>query len=208
MRKAAQTRLALVDAMVAALSERPFAKITVRSLCAEVSISEPTFFKHFPAKEDVLVLFVQLWSVGLAARFADDSLGGHEVVAELFEETARQIRTAPRVMHEIIAHQMRSESAPRLAPPSPAELVLRFGDGPGVREMKPVAVQDLIRRGLERARELGEIPRDTVLADATWALVALFFGVPASTRSPNHIARRYRRSLALVWAGLASGGAQ
>ena len=112
-RKAAQTRLALVDALVEALRERPFAEITVRSLCQEVGISEPTFFKYFPRKEDPLVLFVALWSIGLAVRAADDSLSGRDIVEMIFAETAREMQRSPRVMHEIIAHQMRADSCAR-----------------------------------------------------------------------------------------------
>ena len=202
MRKAARTRLALLDALVERLRERPFSKITVRSLCAEVHISEPTFFKHFPAKEDLLVFFVQLWSVGLAVRADDEALSGHELITLVFDETARQMRSAPRVMHEIIAHQMRLEAPPKLAAPSVAELAKRFPDEPRAWTMKPVPIQDLLRGGLERARDRGELPADISLTDATWALVAIFFGVPASTRSTSHVSRRYRSAVALVWSGL------
>jgi len=201
-RKAAQTRLGLVDALVEALRDRPFDQITVRSLCSVVGISEPTFFKHFPCKEDLLVLFVQLWSIGLAIKIDDESLSGRETVALVFDETARQMRTAPRVMHEIIAHQMRSEGPPQVAPPTFAELVTHFGDEPAAWHMAPVPVQGLIAKGLERARDRQELPAETALEDATWALVSIFFGVPASTRSPRNVARRYRQAVDLVWAGL------
>ena len=94
------------------------------------------------------MFFVHLWSVGLSLRVEDEALSGRQIVALVFDETARQMSTAPRVMHEIIAYQMR------------------------------------------------------LIADATWALVALFFGVPASMRSANRISRRYRSGVELIWRGL------
>ncbi|RLB45654.1 MAG: hypothetical protein DRJ42_29460 [Deltaproteobacteria bacterium] len=203
-RKAAKTRLGLVEALIEALRERPFDEITVRSLCQEVGISEPTFFKYFPRKEDPLVLFVALWSIGLGVRAADESLSGKGIAALVFEETARQMKRSPRVMHEIIAHQMRAEAPPRGAPPTRSELMMYFGDEPLAWDMKPVPVQDLMALAINRAKARGELPVGASVTDAVWTLVAVFFGVPASTRSQRVVARRYRRALDLVWAGIGS----
>lgn len=200
-RKSAQTRIDLVDTLVEALCEKSFADITVRSLCTEVGISEPTFYKYFPCKEDMLVLFVQLWSIGLAVKVANPSLSGREAIAMVFDETARQIKRSPRVMHEIIAYQMRSEIPFASKPPSQAELMMRFVDTPAAWAMKPVTIQDLVGQGLVRAVAQEELPTATSLADATWTLVAVFFGVPASERSARNIARRYRSALETVWLG-------
>ncbi|MBW2464327.1 MAG: TetR/AcrR family transcriptional regulator [Deltaproteobacteria bacterium] len=203
-RKAAKTRLAVVESLVDALRDRPFDQITVRSLCQEVGISEPTFFKYFPRKEDPLVLFVALWSIGLAVRAADESLSGKDIAAMVFDETARQMKRSPRVMHEIIAYQMRAEAPPTGAPPTRSELMMRFADEPLAWDLRPLPVQDLIGLAVTRAKDRGEIPRGASVADATWTLVAVFFGVPASTRAQRVVARRYRRALDLVWAGLGS----
>ncbi len=150
----------------------------------------------------MLVFFVQLWSIGLAVKIANPSLSGREVASMVFDETARQIKRSPRVMHEIIAHQMRSETPFTTVAPSQAELMMYFPDTPDAWEMKPVSIQDLIDQGLARAVANGELTAETSLPDARWTLVAVFFGVPASEHSARNIARRYRNALETIWLGL------
>jgi AcrR family transcriptional regulator len=129
--------MALLNALIEALQTKSFGSVSVKSLCAVAETSEPTFFNHFGSKEEVLVYFVRLWSIDVLERLADECLSGRESIALIFDETARQMAAAPRVMHEIIGSQMRREKPSELPGPTLAELMLRFPKRPSTWDLQP-----------------------------------------------------------------------
>jgi hypothetical protein len=62
-RKYARTKLALMNAALERLKDKSLEEISVRELCEEAEVSEATFFNYFPSKTDLLVYFVQLWTI-------------------------------------------------------------------------------------------------------------------------------------------------
>jgi AcrR family transcriptional regulator len=195
-RKAAATRLGLVDAAVQRLRRQPFDELSVKELCRDVGISEPTFFNHFDGKHDLLVLYVQLWSVEVQQQIADAPTA-YDALARLFEHTAEAIARTPRLMAEIIAHQMRATRPPKLAP-TRAELALRFGESERAPRPLPSLVEDAVERAV-RARELpGDVDREAAAA----LLGALFFGAPAAQRDARAVRAIYASGLRTIWHGL------
>lgn len=53
-RKKARTRRTLIDTGLRLFSERGFEETTVADICALADLSTATFYKHFPAKEDLV----------------------------------------------------------------------------------------------------------------------------------------------------------
>lgn len=206
-RKQAETRLALVGALRASLADRALEDVSVRDLADAADVSEATFYNYFPAKVDLAIYFIQLWSIDMAwhAR-ATDPAGPRAAITAIFDATAAQVVVAPRVMGEIIAVQARLVG--RAAPP-PLVLLdkqLAFPDRPGIEQLDAVGLDGLLPPRLLRARTLGELPLGVDLDAAFLSLVSVFFGVPMilARRAPTQIAAAYRHQLALVWAGLSS----
>ena len=85
-RKFARTKLGLLEAAMAAIRDRPLDEVTVRELCEAVEISPAGFFNYFPKKTDLLVYYVQLWSIEMAwhGRRLAEQRGGLAAIEEVF----------------------------------------------------------------------------------------------------------------------------
>ena len=201
-KKAAATRLALLDALHDELSRQDLAQIRVKDLCARVSISEPTFFKYFPGKADLLTYALQLWCIETRHKAEQAApRSGIEYLMVIFDEMAGSWSRHPRLWAEVFAHQLSAAPRLRQAPPAYAELRLRFPQLTAAEEHVPHAPDELVQLGLQRALEVRELPGSTNLEAARQAIVGLFFGVPAAAR-PARVRQVYRRSLHLLWLGL------
>lgn len=197
-RKAALTRLGLLDAMLEELRETSFESIKVRDLCATLRISEPTFFNYFGAKAHLLGFFVQLWSVEMAWRMARAS-SGRKAVDELFVGTARKMAEHNRIMPEIISWQTRLSAPPDLSPPTPAELLARFPDLEGITDLKPQPIDVLIRTALRRAIDDHSLDCQTNQKRLVVALTSLFFGAPSWLRTAKDLEAAYRNGVKQLW---------
>lgn len=205
-RKQAQTRLALVNAAIAQLDKgRNLDMVSVAELCAAADISEASFFNYFPRKIDLLVNFVQLWSLDLGWQVAQlpHTASAREAIELIFEGTAREVAAHPAVMLEIIAHQARvTERVSREL--TAAERLVAFPDRAHILEIPAVGLDGLVPPLLARAVERGELPHRTDVQAAFLGITAIFFGVPLvlARVAPHAVASHYRQQLAVYWRGL------
>lgn len=205
-RKRAQTRLALVDAFVERLDERPAEDIPVKEICDAVGVSEPTFFNYFATKGDLLTYFIQLWSVetsAVARRVEREHDSGLAAIEALFAHTATAVAEHPSVMLELIAHQARMPADLELPEVARAERLLRFPDVEGVLELPAEGLGAILPVFLARAVARGELPPDTDVKLAMLGATSIFFGVPLvlARREPGVVGALYRRLLSNLWAG-------
>ncbi|MFT5460201.1 MAG: AcrR family transcriptional regulator [Myxococcota bacterium] len=203
--KAAKIRLALLDALVERLVERPLDGIPTKELCRAVGISEPTFYKYFPQKSDLLTYFIQLWSVEGAARAftvaeADGALAG---LHTLFEDTGDGFVKHPALMLEVIRHQSRMGPEHVLQPLASIDRRLRFGDRPDLDALPDLGLGALLPDLIGRAICEGALPASVDVGSLTLALACIFFGVPlvVGPRAPDQVPAAYRAQLALALAG-------
>ncbi|MHB1222489.1 MAG: TetR/AcrR family transcriptional regulator [Gemmatimonadaceae bacterium] len=207
-RKFAQTKLGILDATLRAVRVRPLGDVTVRELCDAVSISEASFFNYFPRKADVLLYYVQLWSLEMAwhaGRLAP-SQGGLAAIGEVFALTARRVAENPSVMAEIVAAQARMVEKPEFAEISLAERLLAFPELDGMEDVRGQGLDELLPPLLERAVAAGELPSPLDRDTAVVALVTIFLGAPVALRrsAPAALEHHYREQLRLLWAGLSA----
>jgi AcrR family transcriptional regulator len=208
-KKFAKTKLALLQAALERLREKPLADITVKELCEAAEVSEATFFNYFPKKDDLLHYFTKIWviEVSLHAREAVGEDAGLKFIERIFDYTGQQLAENPRIMLEVIGYMA---LGPR---PSPcrsscggltvAECVQAF---PGVctESISDVQLEAAFKPGLLRAIELGELPRNLDVDAALLALISTFFGVPLwlCGDHPEKVRAAYARQLKLLWVGL------
>jgi AcrR family transcriptional regulator len=205
-RKRARTRIALVEALLDRLVERPLDAIQVAELVEAVDISPATFFNYFPSKPDLLTHYIQLWSlqVGALARTVeaehDSALAAIEA---LITSTAELSSQGPNVMMEIIVHQARNLPGAKPEPVEPAERMLYLPDVDNVEELSDRGLASIITDLLNKAVARGELPPDTDIGEMALAVGSTFYGVHLimATRYPEAVADLQRRQLKLLWAG-------
>ena len=201
-RKAAIKRLALLDAMLDRLREQNFDQISVKALCAEVGLSEPTFFNYFGAKIELLVFYVRLWSVEVGLLMAQEGGSAFDQLQTLFLLTGDAVIANHRAMTEIIAYQLRSTGPPKMSPPTRADKALRFPHMPEAADTPHSPVQKLVSRALSYALRDGELPSNTDLSLATRLVLSLFFGGPVSSPDKENLPLFYKQGLEIIWYGL------
>lgn len=213
-RKQAVTRLALLEAALDQLERAGgLEAVAVRDLCAAAGISEASFFNYFPQKSDLLVHFVQLWSLDLAwqVHALAPSTTAREAIETIFVATAHDAKRRPRVMAEVLAHQARMTEAPRQGELTLADRLAAFPDRPGIEELPSLGLDGLLPPLIERAIARGELPATLDRQAAFVGLAALFLGVPTILLriDPALVEPVYRQQLAIYWAGLgATAGAR
>jgi len=205
-KKHARTKVSLLHALVDRLEGRTLEDVSVRELCDAVQISEASFFNYFPKKSDVLVYFVELWSIEAGAH-ADHALkerGALEAIEAVFALTASAVKQHPSVMAEVIAHQARMSEPPGLVEVSLAERLFAFPELLGADKIEPRGLDAILPRLLDEAVRRGELPRGIDKNMAFLALGAMFFGVPLLLRrtAPEYVGPAFKAQLSLIWAGL------
>lgn len=205
-RKFARTKLGLLHAAMAAIHDRSLDQVAVKDLCAALDISEASFFNYFPHKQDLLVYYIQLWSIEMAwyGRHFAEARGGLAAIEEIFDMTAARIAENPALMGEIIAGQARMNLPPDFVAVTLGERLLAFPELNGVDDLEGEGLDTLLPPLIDRAVRAGELPkrinRDQVLV----GLAAIFLGLPVVLRRspPQALAEGYHRQLQLLWIGL------
>ena len=207
-RKFARTKLALMEAALARLEERPLEEVAVKELCEAAEVSEATFFNYFAKKSQILSYYEQLWSLELAWHLQSGAgtPRGLAAVDALFRQAAERIQARPGVMSELIAHAARQRTRERPPEVGPAERLLACPDLPGIEALEPCGMDVLLARFVQQAVEREELPANTHLRSTLVALVTIFYGVPLvlAHNSPQAIASSYQLQLNQLWAGLRS----
>lgn len=205
-RKAARTRLNLARALADQLERHTLDAVAVRDLCAEVEVSEATFFNYFPRKTDLLAYLGQLWTLELQwqAQQAAAEQPGLAAIEAVFLAAARQVQAQPQAWGEWIAWQAQQREKHEPPPLGRAEKRLGFPDHADIETLEPQRLDSLLAAQLQRAVDLGELPANTPIPQVMAALIAQFYGVILIMKQaqPGAIGSQFRQQLQLLWAGL------
>ncbi len=209
-RKAAKTRIGLFAAGRDACEKRRFADIKVAELCEAVGVTEPTFYKYFPEKSDLLVLGIMLWGVETAWKLsrlpkAKTSL---QRIDWLFAESARGFVSRPGFTREILARQATRAGPPKFLEVTIAERLYAFPGREGIERFPGCGIVALVTPLVRTAKRRELSPSSPSVDVLVQALVSIFLGVPIFTlwEDPSLVGRRYRQQLKLLWRG--AGAAQ
>lgn len=206
-RKLALTKVKLLHAAVARLDRVSLDELAVRDLCEDAEISEASFFNYFPKKSDLLVYFVQLWTLDVAwhaLRSEPRPATSFDAIARIFAVTGAQVAEHPGVMAEVLAAQARLTAPPPLAEITLAERLAAFPGRDGIETLEARGLESVLPELLAQAVKRRELPPRTDLRAAFLGLAAIFFGVPIALRrvDPRAVEAAYGQQLAIYWAGL------
>lgn len=180
-RKYAKTKSELMQAVVSRLKAQTLEEINVKDVCDEVQVSETTFFNYFPSKNDVIVYFVQLWSIDASwsmRRCLQDGGTHLDAIRTLFDRTVDSEVESPGVMAEVVAHQAKSRSKFLFQPLTPAEYVQHFSGLSGIEEIEGQGIESLLAEQIVAAIQNNEIPASIDQETLGLTLMSIFFATP------------------------------
>jgi len=124
-KKYATQKLKILDAFDEKLKTKSLADISVKEIASKLDISEMTFFNYFGSKKEVLIYFIELWS--LEMQILVEGKEPIESIYLIFEETAKTIEKNPNLFMEIVSAMALYGIAKKDIVIGKAERVLRFG---------------------------------------------------------------------------------
>lgn len=211
-RKKARTRLAILEAVIRQLREKPLGEIPVEDIVEEAGVSRGTFFQYFPQKSDLLVFFGLLWNLETLWRVtaAPNALPGAGAIDAMFMKLGEQVEDHPRLWAEVIAvrayqpEKFSSMGEMDHFQVTPAERLMHFPELPGIEKVPEGNFRTFFRMNLVAAMDGGELPENTNLQAAITGLACIFYGVPLMSfdKTPMQCRGVYRQQLDLFWKGL------
>jgi len=124
-KKYATQKLKILDTFDEKLKTKALADISVKEICKELEISEMTFFNYFGSKKEVLIYYIELWSLEMQELVKDAK--PLEAIYLIFGQTAKMIEKNPNLFMEIVASMALQGMAKKDITISRAERILRFG---------------------------------------------------------------------------------
>lgn len=124
-KKQATQKLKILDAIDEKLKTKALSDISVKEIANELEISEMTFFNYFGSKKEVLIYFIELWS--LQMQMCIEGLKPLKAIYRIFEETAIMIEKNPNLFMEIVASMALQGISKKDIQIGKAERILRFG---------------------------------------------------------------------------------
>ena len=125
-KKYATLKLQILNTFDEKLKTKALADISVKEIAKELNISEMTFFNYFGSKKEVLIYFIELWS--LEMQMYIEGLKPIAAIYRIFEETAKTIESNPNLFMEIVASMALNGMHKKDIVISKAERILRFGE--------------------------------------------------------------------------------
>jgi len=153
-KKYATQKLKILDAFDEKLKSKSLVEISVKEITQELEISEMTFFNYFGSKKEVLVYFIELWSLEMQMHI--EGYESVDAIYRIFEKTAESIEKNPNLFMEIVASMALQGMQKKDIHISTAERILRFGEDVPYKEGGfPDIVQPLLQRlGISKEQEI------------------------------------------------------
>ncbi|MCZ8157242.1 MAG: TetR/AcrR family transcriptional regulator [Leptospira sp.] len=203
-RKFAKTRLNVIEVFLEQLESRSFEEIKIKDIYLKAQISEPTFYNYFPEKEDMVLLFIQIWSLQVSV-FASQNKStdsGYKLLSSLFRYTANESKKNPRILLEIISFQAKKIQTIKIPKLTLSERLLLFPHQDGIQNLPAMGIEGLIKQALDSAEKRGELPSSTNWQNFGLAIAALFFGVPViAFQTDQGLEKLWLESLSYLWLG-------
>lgn len=177
-KKYAKTKTALLTAMLDELESKPLSEVMIKHLAQKAEVSEPTFFNYFDSKSDMLVYFIQMWSIemqALAAECEKDATSSVETIKKIFAKTTQQITMHPQIMREIISFQAQ-HTITKVHEITNAEKWYFFQDVQNVEMLEGRGLESILPPLIDRAIKDKEIASDTDANLLFLMLSSLFMG--------------------------------
>lgn len=205
-RKTALSRKALLDALLDKLKHQDIEQIKISELCEIAMVSQASFYNWFPKKTDLLFYYIQLWTVEAQWYAAEKAAArpGLNTIEQIFQFTAQKVKTHPRIMSEIAAHQIKATDLSGFRPINETDIKVNFPEIQEVDQYRSNGLEAIFPKHLEIAISQGEISSGTDVSVATRLLASVFLASSAMLQSDENLEHLYAQQLQVIWQGLKS----
>jgi len=155
-RKAARTRLALIDAFRTELGLHQLSEIRIEDLAERVGVSRVTFFNYFPTKDAAVDYVYATWLFELNASLYRRQCKGVEAVLHIAEFCGGTFGKTPETMRQVQALYGAGNAFRTHPELTLAERTIIAPDLP-VEGIPCLRVGTLMERSVTEARESGEL---------------------------------------------------
>lgn len=203
-RKFARTRMNLIFGLLQLLESRSYDDIKIIELCQFAEISEPTFYNYFPEKDDLILHYIQIWSLMVSVFAEEQNLkeSGYGLLLSLFQYTAKESKKNPRILLEIISFQAKNKRKLQQKSLTKAERVLLFPNFPGIETISVGGIETILEKAMVLAQSKKELPKDTNWKSLSLTIVSCFFGVPIlAFQMGENLETLWMDSFHYIWLG-------
>jgi|WetSurMetagenome_2_1015567.scaffolds.fasta_scaffold63137_2 hypothetical protein len=200
----AKNRNAIITVLLSRLENEEFEDIKISDLCSDAHLSQASFYNYFPQKSDMLVYFIQMWSVEMSWNaLCKRKLYGLKAIESIFRDTARSIMKHPHVISEIISFQAKWKPSAKWPVIGEADKIVAYPNYDGIEKIPAEGLDSLLLPNLQKAIEYGELPAGTPPMTLVISLASIFFGLPIILKHVplDKVESIYLEQLSLLWDG-------
>ena len=202
-KKYAKTKIALASAFIERLKSTRFADISIKDVCANVEVSEGTFYNYFPSKADLASYFktLTLLKIAWAVKKREKELRPLELIEYIFDLILKDVEQ-PFLFYEIVsiftAERVKPDKESAL---TEAEKSYAFPECHEIEKISVVTLGDLFSQIIENGQKKGGLSKNIKTHDVVLALMAIVVGVPLviEIEDFDKLKKLYRSQLSLIW---------
>lgn len=206
--KSARIKISLMNAFMESLREKAFDEISIKEVCRRVELSEPTFFKYFPEKKDVVAYYLQLLTkkiVGQALKYSSEG-NSIQLINNIFSLMAQELTNRNEVYQILSVLLVQKEKLKNVAI-SHLEMELAFGNYKEEVEMEKIPsiyIDSFILQTVKKAFKDGELTSRTKCEEVTISLMSILIGTLFAVRfsDTHNCSYHYKRQLKTLWESL------
>ncbi|TGM43916.1 TetR/AcrR family transcriptional regulator [Leptospira biflexa] len=203
-RKFAKTRTNLTFGLLEFMESRSYDEIKITELCQYAEISEPTFYHYFPEKDDLILHYIQIWSlmVSVFAKKNRMAESGYGLILSLFRYTANESKKNPKILLEIISFQAKKKRKLQFKSLTEAERILLFPNQDGIETLPIGGIEMLLDKAMYLSKKNKELPNHTNWKHLSLAIASCFFGIPIMAFQLNeNLEKLWLETLNYIWLG-------
>jgi AcrR family transcriptional regulator len=211
-KKFALKKVEILKIMLEKTETKSLDELSIKEISDVAMISEGTFFNYFPKKTDLLVYFIQMWSIEavyLTERKYGKTSGLKKIESFIQHSFNNETIGNNRIMYEILSYQALNAQGIYidLKSISDAEKIIAFPYHNDIEKLELTSFENIIIDYIIQAIELGELPKHTDVGKLMIILGSLFFGLPLVLKKhPEMLADSLSSTLQAIWTALKAEG--
>ncbi|WP_428738776.1 TetR/AcrR family transcriptional regulator [Sulfurimonas sp.] len=202
-KKYIKTKVTLLNVFLKELETNSLSAIMIKDIASKAEVSEPTFFNYFDSKQDLLVYFIQIWSIEMnviSKKYENVSISSLDTIKDIFLYTAKNMLKNPQLMLEIISFQAQSKIS-KVHQITNGEKWYFFQDIEYVEELDTFGLESIIPPLIQKAINARELPKGTDTELLFLTLSSLFFGTSLILlkKDPNMLVKMFEKEIINVF---------